>query len=120
MMEDEWSACDGKLTVKFLRNDYLDTRTSPFNTVHCEDENGMPINASHCGVFADNNTLQNFDTLVVNSGAHPRPGDVYGPAMRVASDALSASMKSLHGDDAILIVRNTTPGHWDCTARYEG
>ena len=116
-MKDEWSACDGKLTVTFMRNDYLDARTSPFNTVHCEDENRMPVSASHCGVFADNNTLENFDTLVVNSGAHPRPGDVYGPAMRVASESLSASMKSLHGGDAILIVRNTTPGHWDCTAR---
>ncbi|CAN0436265.1 unnamed protein product, partial [Ectocarpus fasciculatus] len=38
--------------------------------------------------------------------------------LETASEELTASMKRLHGDDALLIVRNTPPGHGDgCTER---
>ncbi|CAM9961222.1 unnamed protein product, partial [Scytosiphon promiscuus] len=37
--------------------------------------------------------------------------------MATASKVLTASMKRLHGGKAILMVRNTLPGHWECTER---
>lgn len=106
--------------MRFVRNDFLDTRTTPFGTVQCISQDGKPADNTRCRVFADDRTLVEFDTLVVNSGAHPRPGKEYGAAMNVTSEALSASMKRLHGDDAILVARNTVPGHWGCTERWEG
>ena len=103
--------------MRFMRNDFLDVRTSPFGTVQCRLKNGTTADNTRCTVFADKGTLEKFDTLVVNSGAHPRPGEEYGPAMRAASESLAATMKLLHGDDAVLIARNTVPGHWGCTER---
>lgn len=62
---------------------------------------------------ADDSTLREYDTIIVNAGAHRRRGgmEAYGQMMRQASRFLSASMERLHGDKAILIVRNTVPGH---------
>lgn len=112
---DEWLACNGALNVTFQRNDFLDTRTDRgFNGMHCEVPD---MSSTRCTIFADNDTLSRFDTLVVNSGAHPRPAARYGPAMEVASKTIASSMKTLHGGDAVLVVRNTVPGHWDCNKR---
>ncbi|CAN0336237.1 unnamed protein product, partial [Ectocarpus sp. 12 AP-2014] len=100
----------GALTLSWYRNDYLDTRTDGFDTVHCEDPD---LSASRCVVFADDATLIQFDTLVVNAGAHRRSGglEAYGSMMMNASESLTSSMRRLHGDNAILVVRNTVPGH---------
>eukprot|EP00904_Undaria_pinnatifida_P012817 jgi/Undpi1/8666/HiC_scaffold_25.g11131.m1 len=124
---DEWLACNGTLKMHYQRNDFLDTRTERtfenntrgFDQKHCERPD---LSKTRCTIFADDDTLSGFDTLVVNSGAHPRPGERYGPAMEVASRTIAASMKRLHGDDdTILIVRNTVPGHSDCNDRmFEG
>lgn len=115
---DEWLACDGKLNVMFQRSDFLDTRT---HTIPGVTRNNCAVDApasSRCTIFADDGTLKNFDTLVVNSGAHTRPSGEYGPAMEEASKVLAASMKRLHGEDnTILVVRNTSPGHWECNER---
>ncbi|CAM9748091.1 unnamed protein product [Hapterophycus canaliculatus] len=42
--------------------------------------------------------------------------------MDAAAEALTSSMNRLHGaGKAVLIVRNTVPGHWGCTERmFEG
>ncbi len=67
---------------------------------------------------ADDSVLSEFDTLVVNSGAHilRRGMRAYESRMSDASASLTESMRRLHGDDAILVVRNTSPGHWNCEA----
>lgn len=131
-----WEACDGALKFVHKRNDYLDCRTeeegssSPGVLEHLdvthEDEpfrddgecdvtyKGM---AARCLAFADDDTLAQFDTVVVNSGAHPRPLEEYRLAMEAASDTIGAAMKRLHGDRALLVVRNTVPGHWGCEKR---
>ncbi|CAB1104360.1 unnamed protein product [Ectocarpus sp. CCAP 1310/34] len=138
-----YSACDGALTLSWYRNDYLDTRTDGFDTVHCEDPD---LSASRCVVFAgmasikmemvraatmqcqpalmfiaDDATLIQFDTLVVNAGAHRRSGglEAYGSMMKNASEILTSSMRRLHGDNAILVVRNTVPGHGESYERWE-
>lgn len=61
----------------------------------------------------DDSVLGKYDTLVVNSGAHRRTGGIeaYGEMMKISSAILTASMDRLHGHDAILVVRNTVPGH---------
>lgn len=115
---DEWLACDGALKVTFQRNDFLNAQqntTSPFMGLHCEYPD---VSDTRCTIFGDDATLEGFDTIVVNSGAHPRPADRYGPAMGTASKKIAASMRRLHGEaDTILVVRNTIPGHWDCNER---
>eukprot|EP00903_Cladosiphon_okamuranus_P017591 g16203.t1 len=106
--------CHGNLNFSWYRNDYLDARTTDetggFPTEHCEEPE---FGRSRCVVFADNSILGEYDTLVVNAGAHRRRGGVsaYGEMMRNASTSLSVSMERLHGATAILIVRNTSPGH---------
>lgn len=124
--------------MRFMRSDFLDVRApseatgkngsgggggggggDTFRTIMCEDEKGQVIINSRCVVFASDEVLRESDTLVVNSGAHVRPIDEeYRPAMEAASKALTASMKRIHGEDAIMIVRNTPPGHWGCTERF--
>lgn len=73
----------------------------------------------YCYVDEDDAVLSEYDTLVVNAGAHRRTGgiDAYGDMMEVASNTLTTSMKRLHGDNAILIVRNTVPGHGNAYSR---
>ena len=114
---DRWSACMGKLKFAFIRNDFLDPRTVEFEGIHCEKHD---VSESRCVTFALNSILREVDTLVVNSGAHKRRGGwkAYGDAMEVSSANLTASMRSLHGDNAVLVVRNTVPGHWGCEERY--
>lgn len=73
---------------------------------------------TRCIVFADDATLSRFDTLVLNSGAHPAPMEEYRAVVGAAGSTVTASMRRLHGDRAIMIVRNTVPGHWNCTSRY--
>ncbi|CAB1096144.1 unnamed protein product [Ectocarpus sp. CCAP 1310/34] len=119
---DTYTACDGELTLSWYRNDFLDTRTDGFDTVHCEDPDAS---MSHCMVFAGmyhDATLTQFDTLVVNSGAHLRSGglEAYGSMMKNASESLTTSMRRLHGDNAILVVRNTVPGHGESFDRMFG
>lgn len=111
-----FSACGGKLRYAALRNDFLDTRTTGFDDIHCVQPD---VGDTRCIVFAKDSILAEFDTLVVNSGAHPTGGGLeeFRSRMSDSSEELTASMKRLHGDDAILIVRNTTPGHWGCTRR---
>ncbi|CAN0425103.1 unnamed protein product [Ectocarpus sp. 12 AP-2014] len=114
----KWGACNGEVKIAFYRNDFLDTTTrrSAFWDGFCDSRN--PKRNAQCEVFADDDTLEEYDTLIVNSGAHPRSLDEYGEAMETASKEITASMKRLHGDDALLIVRNTPPGHGvTCTER---
>lgn len=111
------SACGGKLRYAALRNDFLDTSTAGFDHHHCEH---AQHNDTRCTVFAKDSLLSEFDTLVVNSGAHQMTGglEAFRTMMGISSEELTASMKRLHGDDAILVVRNTTPGHWGCSRRW--
>ena len=113
---DRWSACGGKLNLTFIRNDLLDPRTVEYEGIHCETHD---VSNSRCVTFALESIFKDTDTLVVNSGAHKRTGgwDAYGDAMKVSSVSLTALMKRLHGDNAILVVRNTVPGHWGCEKR---
>ncbi|CAN0116813.1 unnamed protein product [Scytosiphon promiscuus] len=110
----KWLACEGTVTLTFRRNDYLDTRTHPsfYHRTHCEAVERS--RGTLCTVFADDDTLSAHDTIVVNSGAHPRPVDTYSDTMWVASETLAASMKRFHGEDAILVYRNSVPGHYGC------
>lgn len=64
-------------------------------------------------LHADDSVLGEYDTLVVNAGQHRSLGGMeeYGEMMRNASAFLTPAMERLHGDDAILVVRNTVPGH---------
>lgn len=114
-MPIDWIACEGALRFSFYRNDHLDARDEPFESRSCPDN----TTGSQCRVFGSDSVLRRFDTLVVNSGAHTRRGGVeeYGETMRNASHKLTSSMRRLHGEDAILVVRNTVPGHSDCVER---
>ncbi|CBN79344.1 conserved unknown protein [Ectocarpus siliculosus] len=107
---DTYTACDGELTLSWYRNDFLDTRLDGFDTPRCEEPD---ISISQCMVFADDATLSQYDTLLVNAGAHRQLGGVeaYGSMIKTAGESLTASMRRLHGDNAILVVRNTVPGH---------
>lgn len=120
--KDSWEACGGALKVRFMRNDFLDTRTLPrYKTLQCERgvRGGTPVDNTRCRIFATDETLAEFDTLVVNSGAHPRPAPEFGRQMDAAAETLTESMNRLHGKGkAVLVVRNTTPGHWGCTERW--
>lgn len=71
--------------------------------------------------LADDATLSQFDTLVVNAGAHLRSGalEAYGSMMKSASESLTSAMRRLHGDNAILVVRNIVPGHGQSFDRWE-
>lgn len=111
-----YSACGGALKFEWYRNDYLDVRTSKFETVHCTVKD---ISSTRCIVFATDAILGQFDTLIVNSGAHAMRGGMseYQQRMTTSSASLTASMKRLHGDNAILMVRNTVPGQWECQQR---
>lgn len=113
---DRWSACDGELQVRFIRNDYLDVRTEgTFATGKCEHPNGKPADNTLCMVFAADGTLKDFDVLIVNSGAHPRDFGEYTREMTKTSRFLAQQMERLHGKDhAFLVLRNTVPGHWNC------
>lgn len=120
MWKDVWEACGGDLKVTFIRSDCLDARAAPdFASNQCEEFPGGPVMSQFfCQLFGTDEILREFDTLVVNSGAHPRPADQFGREMDAAADALTSSMNRLHGKDkAILVVRNTVPGHWGCTER---
>lgn len=66
--------------------------------------------------FPGDPVLEEYDTLVVNSGAHVVEGGMsaYESSMSEAAASLTESMRRLHGDDAVLVVRNTSPGHWNC------
>lgn len=110
---DEWSACSGRLVLRFVRNDYLYVGTTPLADNICYSAGGQ----AQCHVFTEDATLEQFDTLVVNSGAHWRTDQEFAPAMSTAAEVLSSSMKRIHGGDAVFVVRNTVPGHWNCTAR---
>lgn len=118
MFKDVWEACGGELKVSFMRSDCLDPRVAPnFVSGRCEEFPG-PTMKSYCRIFGTDEILREFDTLVVNSGAHPRPADQFGREMDAAAEALTSSMHRLHGNDkAILVVRNTVPGHWGCNER---
>ncbi|CAN0128968.1 unnamed protein product [Ectocarpus fasciculatus] len=110
---DTYSACDGALKLSWYRNDFLDTRLDGWDTPHCEEPD---MSISQCMVFAgmcNDATLSQYDTLLVNAGAHRELGGVegYGSIIKTASEFLTASMRRLHGDNAILMVRNTVPGH---------
>lgn len=122
MYKDDWEACGGKVKLRFMRNDVLDARTKPrYRSLRCEESvGGALLDNTRCRIFATDATLREFDTLVVNSGAHPRPAAEFGREMEASAKALTSSMKRLHGEDkAILVVRNTVPGHWGCTERWE-
>ena len=123
--KDNWEACGGALKVRFMRNDYLDTRTAPrYKSYLCEHgvgAGGPPADNTRCRIFAADETLGEFDTLVVNSGAHPRDAIEFGHQMHAAAEALTEAMNRLHGrDKAVLVVRNTPPGHWGCIERWVG
>ena len=108
---DLWEACDGKTMMRFIRNDYLDTGNTTGFCVHMD---GKRANA-FCNIFADDETLESFDTLVVNSGAHAMYDyDEYEMSMEMSGRILSEKMRRLHGNRAVYIARNTPPGHWEC------
>ena len=111
------SACGGELKFASKRNDFIDTRTTEFHDARCEVPD---VSATRCVPFATDEILAEFDTLVVNAGAHRMVGGIeaYRSQMKNSSEDLSASMRRLHGDDAILVVRNTVPGHWGCDDRW--
>lgn len=103
-----------------MRNDFLDARAAPrYVSPYCQEFPGGPaVINTRCRLFGTDDTLRDFDTLVVNSGAHPRPAAQYGRQMDAAAEALTSSMNRLHGKGkAILVVRNTVPGHWGCMKR---
>ncbi|CAM9357325.1 unnamed protein product [Scytosiphon promiscuus] len=114
---DEWMACDGELPVKFIRNDFLDLRSDFVEGNLCRE--GA---FDRCFVFADDSILEASDVVVVNSGAHLTPGGMhsYEEKMKAVSARLTSSMERLHGDNATLVVRNTSPGHSDCTEKMFG
>lgn len=111
---NKWTACDGALNVHFYRSDDLNPRTEEDKFQSCVYDG-----VNFCITFANDEILGEFDTLVVNAGAHlPGKGlDAYAATMEAASTSLEASMRRLHGDDAILVVRNTPPGHGNCAER---
>eukprot|EP00903_Cladosiphon_okamuranus_P013819 g12861.t1 len=119
--KDNWEACGGKLTVRFMRNDFLDARTEPrYKSFKCETGlgGGAPVENTRCRIFAFDEILGEFDTLVVNTGAHPREAPEFARQTEAAAEMLTEKMHRLHGKDkAVLVVRNTSPGHWDCTQR---
>lgn len=118
LMEDIWKGCDGQVPVRFVRNDFLDTRIkNTFPRMMCEHVNGQGPLGSKCKVFANNDTLTRYDTIVVNSGAHLRAIDEYVPEMLKSSSIVAERMRRLHGEDALLVFRNTIPGHPNCTSR---
>ncbi|CAM9986379.1 unnamed protein product, partial [Hapterophycus canaliculatus] len=121
LTSDTFSACNGKLAFAWYRNDYLDARTDGFDTIHCEEPDVSMLSA--VDVLADDSTLSQFDTLIVNAGAHKRSGGLpaYGAMMKAASERLTSSMKRLHGENVVLVVRNTVPGHGSSYDRmFEG
>ena len=71
-------------------------------------------------MHADDSTLGDYDTLVVNSGLHRAGGGLeeYAEMMTNASTFLAASMERLHGEKAVLVARNTVPGHGASYDRY--
>lgn len=87
---------------------------------HPPNHTFLLYDASSNGRDVDDAILEEYDTLVVNSGAHQVKGDLegYKKLMKAASENLTASMERLHGDKAILIVRNTSPGHWNSLGRF--
>lgn len=111
---NKWKACDGALNVHFYRSDDLNPRTEEHKFESCVYDG-----VDFCITFANDKILAEFDTLVVNAGAHlPEKGiSGYASMMEAASTSLEASMRRLHGDDAVLIVRNTPPGHGNCAER---
>ncbi len=83
-----------------------------------ESVHAHPLGRSVRRPEANDATLRQFDTMVVNSGAHPRDPKLFREQMHAAADALTGTMHRLHGEDgAILVVRNTVPGHWECVQR---
>ncbi|CAN0117528.1 unnamed protein product, partial [Ectocarpus sp. 8 AP-2014] len=101
--------------ISFYRNDYLDILTKSVRATQCDGEDHF----SKCIAFAQDPILRRFDTLVVNSGTHPTAGgiDAYRKKMNATSAVLTASMTRLHGENAILVIRNTSPGHSECLKR---
>lgn len=69
-------------------------------------------------VLANERALSEADVLVVNSGAHKREEHWYRLEMMAASKSLASSMRRLHGNDTVLIARNTVPGHSGCNERW--
>lgn len=108
-----FSACGGELKFWWVRNDVLDVGTTKLNSNYCKSFK------SSCRIFAKDSILEQFDTVVVNAGAHVLKGGIleYERMMTSASKALTSSLKRLHGDNGIFVVRNTLPGHWECNAR---
>jgi len=76
-LQDQWQACEGQLRLRFVRNDHLDP---------IDDDD------ARCQNVATDDTLREFDTLVVNSGAMPRPALEYGRQMEAAAEALASAM----------------------------
>ena len=46
-----------------------------------------------------------------------RPPEEYGPAVEAAKKAITASVRRLNSDDAILVARNTTTEHGEFNER---
>lgn len=110
-----FSACGGALKISWYRNDVLDVSgTTKWDSDYCNT-----LKTLCCVVFAKDSVLERFDTVVVNAGVHPMAGGVseYERRMTTASEALNSSLKRLHGDSGIFVVRNSLPGHWECSDR---
>lgn len=109
-----FSACGGKMKLSWYRSDVLDVGTTNYTTNYCNR-----LKTSCCVIFARDSILRRYDTVVVNAGAHPTRGGVseYEQMMTSASEALTSSLKRLHGDNGIFVVRNSLPGHWECGIR---
>lgn len=110
-----FSACGGELKFAWYRNDLLDVRRTEFESIHCALKD---VSDTRCTVFATDSVLEQFDTLVVNAGAHSLAGGMsaFREMMMAAGADLTSSMDRLH-DNAVTVVRNTVPGHWECHDR---
>lgn len=111
-----YSACGGELKFAWYRNDLLDIRKTNFESIHCTVKD---VSDTRCTVFATDSVLEQFDTLVVNAGAHRMAGGMgaFREMMVAAGTNLTTSMERLH-DNAVKVVRNTVPGHWECHTRW--
>jgi hypothetical protein len=99
---DRMVACNGRLRLAFVRNDFLDTRTERLE---------MLVHNSIGTPWADPRFLKTFDAIVVNTGAHRQPASLYRSRLFVTFVRLQQAAKPT----ALLAFRATVPGHSRCT-----
>lgn len=107
--------CDDK-KISFIFNAFLDTREDiPGNECPERSHDGM----TKCGSFFKEETLKQYDILVINRGLHYTEPVEYYREMSETASKISTMMTDLH-DDPILIWRNSVPGHVGCEDKTFG